>query len=333
MSSSLRTLLSGAVDYAGLFPPAQLPLDQAIRNYARYRREADAWMLGRFVISATRLAELAPYQDELFRDGLPFAFSVLGRGGPTVVHFLDGLKADLDAIAKFRQGHGDHVAVEALEAKLPEELVRAQSAGEAAARVAAAAALVEARKGAVLTPFYEATLGPEWRASVAAVVAGIARDRQSSDAAGRSFCLPAGFKLRCGGQTLSAFPSAEQVAYTIRACVNAEVPLKFTGGLHHPLPRPDSATPARMHGFVNVFVAGVLAQARRLGEEELRALLEDDVPGHFHFNDDGLRWKHHHASIAEIHAARQEVVLSFGSCSFDKPRDDLRALGWLGGAP
>ena len=57
MNASLRALLSGVVDYAGLFPPAGLPLDQAIRNYARYRQGSDAWMLGRFVIPAARLAE------------------------------------------------------------------------------------------------------------------------------------------------------------------------------------------------------------------------------------------------------------------------------------
>ena len=34
MRASLRALLSEIVDYAGLFPPAGLPLDKAIRNYA-----------------------------------------------------------------------------------------------------------------------------------------------------------------------------------------------------------------------------------------------------------------------------------------------------------
>ena len=46
MNASLRALLTGVVDYAGLFPPARLPLDEAIRNYARYRQGSDAWMLG-----------------------------------------------------------------------------------------------------------------------------------------------------------------------------------------------------------------------------------------------------------------------------------------------
>jgi hypothetical protein len=325
----LRILLTGSIDYAGLFPPAALPLDQAIRNYAQYRREPDAWMLGRFVVPATRLAELAPYQDELFRDGSAFTFSVLGRGGATVPDFLDGLKDDLDRIAKFRTRHRDHVAVEAFEVRLPEELVRGASAGEVAARTGAAAAVIESRSTAPLTPFYEATPGPTWRATVAAVVAGIARERASETAAPRTGCRPAGFKLRCGGQTPSTFPSVEQVAFTLKACANAGVPLKLTAGLHHPLPRRDGSGSARMHGFVNVFVASILAQARGLPEEELRAVLEEENPEHFHFGTDGFSWTSHHVSLAEMETGRREGILSFGSCSFDEPRDDLKKMGWL----
>jgi hypothetical protein len=328
VSPSLRALLTGSLDYAGLFPPAALPLDQAICHYARYRREPDAWLLGRFVIQATRLAELDPYQDELFRDGSPFVFSVLGRGGTTTIDFLDGLKDDLDRIAKFRARHRDHVAVEAFEVRLPDELVQTASTSEVAARVAAAAGLFEARSTAALTPFYEITPGPTWRTSVATVVAGIARDRDSEAAAQRTRCRPAGYKLRCGGQAPSAFPSAEHVAFTIKACASAEVPLKFTAGLHHPLPRFDDSVRARMHGFVNVFAAGVLAHARDLPEEELRAVLEDATPEHFHFTDHDFSWKSHHVTRTEIEAARRSGVLSFGSCSFDEPRDDLRKLGW-----
>jgi hypothetical protein len=56
---SLRALMAGAIDYAGLFPPAKLPMDQAIRNYARYRQEPESWMLGRFVCPAARFDEVA----------------------------------------------------------------------------------------------------------------------------------------------------------------------------------------------------------------------------------------------------------------------------------
>src|SRR5438034_7858967 len=104
MRASLRALLTGVIDYAGLFPPAGLPLEQAIRNYARYRQEPESWMLGRFVCPAARLAELVPFK-ERFQRGPPFVFSVLGRGGNSREDFLAGLRADLQTIAAFRESH------------------------------------------------------------------------------------------------------------------------------------------------------------------------------------------------------------------------------------
>ena len=55
---SVRALLSELIDYAGLFPPASLDMQTAWRNYQGYRSGPDQWMLGRFVISASRLPEL-----------------------------------------------------------------------------------------------------------------------------------------------------------------------------------------------------------------------------------------------------------------------------------
>ncbi len=115
MFASLRALLTELIDYAGLFPPSKLPLYQAIRNYARYRQEDDAWMLGRFIIPASRLEDLEPYHDELFRVNPPFAFSVLGRGGGTLTEFLGNLREDLRDIAAFRKRHGQCVTVDVLE--------------------------------------------------------------------------------------------------------------------------------------------------------------------------------------------------------------------------
>lgn len=58
MRESVRVLLDSLIDYAGLFPPASLPLDEAIRNYDRYRRGEFAWALGRFVVPAARMGEV-----------------------------------------------------------------------------------------------------------------------------------------------------------------------------------------------------------------------------------------------------------------------------------
>lgn len=58
VARALHAFLDGLVDYAGLFPPASLPLDHALANYHHYRESKHAWMLGRFVISAAQLPQV-----------------------------------------------------------------------------------------------------------------------------------------------------------------------------------------------------------------------------------------------------------------------------------
>jgi len=57
-TKSLRAVLEGLIDYAGLFPPAALSMQDAVRNYARYRDGAYAWALGKFVVPGDRAHEV-----------------------------------------------------------------------------------------------------------------------------------------------------------------------------------------------------------------------------------------------------------------------------------
>ncbi|HET8774220.1 MAG TPA: hypothetical protein VFP80_10530 [Thermoanaerobaculia bacterium] len=58
IAGSLRALLDHLVDYAGLFPPAALTMQDAVRNYARYRDGEYAWALGKFVVPQARVPEV-----------------------------------------------------------------------------------------------------------------------------------------------------------------------------------------------------------------------------------------------------------------------------------
>lgn len=309
MFASLRALLTELIDYAGLFPPARLPLDQAIRNYAHYRQEPDAWMLGRFIVPAARLEDLESYHDELFGVNPPFAFSVLGRGGDSLTEFLSYLRDDLRDIAAFRKRHGTRVTVDVLETRLPQELI---DPGQPESTLSLFKT-VRVFPRVFLFPFCEAP----------------GRSEELLEQLAHMPSESIGFKLRCGGLEASAFPSSEQVAAALHGCLNAGVPFKATAGLHHPLPRFDAGVAARMHGFVNVFLAGVLAYSRNLAPEQIRQLLDEDRADHFAFTNKGASWQKQRATTAEIAAARREFVRSFGSCSFDEPREDLRRLGWL----
>ena len=124
----------------------------------------------------------------------------------------------------------------------------------------------------------------------------------------------AGAKIRCGG---TALPSVAAVAAFIDACRDAGVPFKATAGLHHPIRSGDR------HGFLNLLAAAVLAD----GDTE--AIVAEEDPAAFTLDADGLEVHGHRAGVAEIEAAREELFIAYGSCSFAEPVEDLTALGLL----
>ncbi|MEP0848461.1 MAG: hypothetical protein HRF50_16765 [Phycisphaerae bacterium] len=325
MHASVRALLTEIIDYAGLFPPAKLELDPAIRNYARYRMQPESWMLGRFICPTARLHALMPYGEKLFTQHAPLRLSVLGRGGETAPAFFDGLAADIDAIDSFRRESSEWARLEAFEIRLPAALCRE------ADRKAAVDFLIDieqafARSNSelVLPDFYE--LGPtqNWREALQAIVTAFADYCRGG---GRALPMPAGIKLRCGGADAAAVPTVEQATTYIEACRDHQLPLKFTAGLHQAYRRFDPGMRANVHGFVNLFVAGVLAYALPLAHHDIRAIVEETDPRHFHFGENFLGWNEADASADEVRFARSHRVIAFGSCSFEEPREDLRAVG------
>lgn len=140
-------------------------------------------------------------------------------------------------------------------------------------------------------------------------------------------------KLRTGGVTPDAIPSSDAIAGFIVACAG-EVPFKATAGLHHPirsshpLTYESGAVCGTMHGFLNVFVAATFACAGGTASQ-LVSILDDDDATAFRFTDHALSWRGETASIDEVRRCRNEFALSFGSCSFQEPVDDLTRLGLL----
>jgi hypothetical protein len=328
MHDSLRAFLSGLIDYAGLFPPAGLPLDEAIRNYARYRTEPEAWMLGRFICPVARLAELDRYVHALFQDGPPLALSVLAGKGNTLAELPDSLRTDLKAATAFQAKHGARVKVDVVEIRLPADQGEREPE-KLQESLVAASEIIESEVRTHVTPFFEGPQGPGWLQTVSDVLGGIALANSARAAERTAFCRPAGFKVRCGGLEASAFPAPEHVANVIAQCRDRAVALKATAGLHHPFRRFHASLRSHMHGFINVFGAAVLAATRRLSEEQIYWIIQTEDPGQFLFGDGSFRLGEFWASTAEIATAREQFATSFGSCSFDEPREDLRALGLL----
>ncbi|HET7189040.1 MAG TPA: hypothetical protein VFI52_12850, partial [Gemmatimonadaceae bacterium] len=138
-------------------------------------------------------------------------------------------------------------------------------------------------------------------------------------------------KVRTGGVTGDAFPTAAQLARFIARCAAAGVPFKATAGLHHPLRgehrltyRPDAPS-ATMFGFLNVFIAAAMANSG-VAEGELVDVLEERDAAAFTFTERELRWRERSIPLARIQQTREALATAFGSCSFREPVDELQEL-------
>ncbi len=128
------------------------------------------------------------------------------------------------------------------------------------------------------------------------------------------------------------------MARFLRACTVARVPFKATAGLHHPLRgsypltyAPD-APRGTLFGFLNVFLAAALAPA--LTGEELEALLQEESAAALGLTgdaltEDAITWRGHRLEGAALEESRRRFALSYGSCSFTEPIEDLQELSLL----
>ena len=104
MKESLRTFMHGLIDYAGLFPPANLPLNEAIEDYIKHLKGENSWMLGRFIIQVARLDDLDDFV-ALFDNIGGLKLAVLGSGGISDDEYLNNIRQDIAKINDYRKKH------------------------------------------------------------------------------------------------------------------------------------------------------------------------------------------------------------------------------------
>jgi hypothetical protein len=297
---TIRILLHELIDYAGLFPPASLDMATAVANYAAYRVADHAWALGRLIVPVARLQEFEVAAGPLLQraDAGPWRISALA--GPN-------LSVDLEKIAEFNRRHSAEsssavVTIEAIELKV----ARAEQIASAMRWIAAP-----------LQPYVEIPIDDDPRDLVAALAQAGARA-----------------KVRTGGVSQDMFPTAADLARFLHACAEAGLAFKATSGLHHPirstyrLTYEPSSPFGTMHGFLNVFLAAALLYAGA-SIEVAAELIAETSPAALCFDEQGVAWRGHWLSAEAIARARQQFAMSFGSCSFREPIDDLKAIGLL----
>jgi hypothetical protein len=116
-------------------------------------------------------------------------------------------------------------------------------------------------------------------------------------------------KLRCGG---SRVPSVDEVAAFVRRCRSEGLRFKATAGLHHALPTDGE------HGFLNLLAACAFGD-----EEQMLSTREIALDA------ESFRAGGRSADPEACARVRRDLFASIGSCSFDEPVGELRALGIL----
>ena len=301
---SVRALLDALVDYAGLFPPAQLSVSEALHEYAAARGSDRAWMLGRFVAPASRLAEVADCAEG------PLQVCAIVDASPEPREWFDEVARSLATIEGIQRSH-PAVAVEVLEVRLP-RLERMRDSYDAAVGQFAAMR-AEAGFGSC-EAYLELPFDGRWRAELPTALRAMRRSKLFA-------------KIRCGGALATDFPSPQDVAAFLTAAREEGVAFKATAGLHHPIRHYDKATGFMMHGFLNLLCA--TAAAADVTDEILERMLADEIASDFSFGEHAMGWREVSLPVETLVTARRSGLRAYGSCSFREPVADLENMGVL----
>jgi len=281
--STVPALFRHLVDDASMFPPGNLPLVEAVATHQAHRAAPYADLVGPFVCTDQDLTKVA----EAAARAKPGAVS-----GPLRVSVvISGGAGGIEPAVRWGDRSKD-VEVTAVEVRLRDE----DDLSRNALRVVRACddCLDEE------TAYVEIGLEGAWERALDVVAdAGYAA------------------KLRTGGLDASLFPSEDQVAAFITACLDREVAFKCTAGLHNAVRHTAADSGFEHHGFLNVLLA-TRASLDGASTDEVAAVLAERQGA-------GLAVRARELSDEQAASTRRWFT-SFGSCSIEEPRTDLTTL-------
>lgn len=297
-------LLAGAIDYAGTFPPAALPLDQALHEATSFRQKAlHAWLSFRMTLPLKDLDSLLP--ETLLRaggNGTAWIFTALGNSSESLPFesALNRMREDVKILEALRtRGAGllCPVFYVAYETKVGSSFVEKLDQSM----------LQNLTQSLEIDFYFELVPNATWRDSLAKLAE---RLTQLNRRGQQRF----GLKIRTGGNSK---PSVEDLAHFLEVASHYKLLVKATQGLHHAVTHKDE------FGFVNLFSAVTLLQSKQISKQEILAcLLESDATA-FRFDRDHLHWRNRVLSLTEILKARDQHRTCFGSCSLQEPDESL----------
>jgi hypothetical protein len=282
----LAALVEGLVDYAGLFPPASLAMDDAVARYAADRAGPHRAMLGRFVLPAGRLDEFA-VAGARHHAGEPWRLAAIATAD------------EAPLVARFNAGQRGRFVVDAIEAR--------------AANVETIWAIGSAYDAA-FTVHVELPAKDDPTVLIAELAArGLSAKIRTGGVTADAFPAP--------GEVLRFLGACARHGVAFKATAGLHHPLRGEYALTY----DDGAPRATMYGFLNLFMAAALLYDG-VDLVELVPLLDERDATAFRVEGDAISWRGRRVTSAEVARARERFASSFGSCSFDEPVRELAAL-------
>jgi hypothetical protein len=290
MEASLHTLLSAIVDYAGLFPPAQLDLATAIAQYQHHQTEPQSWMLGRFVLKLSQFEQFLQH----IPAGQSQVVSLILDGEPEIA---------IKQLSKLIQSDPLSIQIAALE--IPpyplSQLVK-----------------ILPQLPEKLEVYCEFFWEQDWKSYLKVLPShSVGLKIRTGGLAPQAF--PSSEQL-----SLLIF-SLAQAGIPFKATAGLHHPLPKIC----PLSTEPNSLLAAMHGFLNVAIAASFAYTQTTTLKSIQAILETKTVRDFNFTEQEIGWLDHRLNLAEIQRARSQFFRSFGSCSVQEPIEDLKQLSLL----
>ncbi|MBV9831269.1 MAG: hypothetical protein JOZ82_06695 [Marmoricola sp.] len=286
---TVPSYLRAFVDDAAIFPPGNAPLEQAVADHEEHRTEEYGELLGGFVVSDTKVADLAA------ADHPPLDLNLVVTGGAGAI---------APAVTWVTRAEG--LSLRAVEFALRDEEDLSHNARRL---ISVVDSMLEELDGVVVyaevplnvdSPRAEPTAG--WLSAL-------------DELAAREVHL----KLRTGGMSADLFPSSWRLANCVQAALDRELPFKCTAGLHDAVRHRDEETGFEHHGFLNVLLA-TRASLDGAPVDGVAEVLEQT---------DGTALAERLLEDPDEAARTRRWFESFGSCSVLDAHEDLVELGLL----
>lgn len=286
-------------------------------------------MLSKFVVGTGLLRDLITLIDAEPRSPSPFKITLVGAASDDLDSFKKVIDNTVEVIKRALESTAKRVHISTLEVKVPLACLKEESSSDLQTAIEYAVQSMAKSETLPYQIFFEVP-GFDFNMKYAKeLVQGIHTHNEWLESNEKENYCFSGFKIRCGGVEAFQFPPTDYLAEAISFSRENAVPLKFTAGLHHPVRHFNDSLQTKMHGFLNVFGASLLSYSKKLSEEELLEILNDENASNFNFDESEFSWRGQSVSFEELHMLRDLSVTSFGSCSFDEPVEDLQELKLL----